>query len=587
MKKITYLLFAILLGFAACKKNIDDSIITDKPNPTNTETQSSIAIQVRDVNNQALAGVKVKIGDQTFLSDAEGNVSFKDLVVGNDGTGVIGEKAGYFPGFQRVFKKDTKASLIMSPTANCVEFDNSAGKEINQFTDIVDKFSIPTDAFENMDGSTYSGKVKFCYLNVPNTDTLNNLVTKNFDVSLATGKPVQTDFGYLIVKASTPQETPLRIKTSKKIKCSMFMPLFTLGNFYPQTAPAMFLDVENENTWIQSSIATSSDFSYEFDLNKVNTIWTINSPLITVRVKAKVVDKDNFPIKKGSFIFKNTIKNTESYGNIHSDGKFLALVVANENLSMSYYDCDEEKSTAIPVIYNTNTDLGTIIVKEITAIKGKIVDCNGNPVTSGKLQIGEVNNLKYIPINADGTFRYYLTCTEEKAATLKIQALSNGQVSAIINWQIVKNDINNVGNITICNNSGANYGYIEVDDDKFYFSQDFSFSATDKFSMSQVVTRQDTIVKNNMISISTKTSWVTFKMQYFLSNALNTANQIQNITLIEIPVTGSTPQPIEFINCYNCLNYTLTKFVANSEIEGSISGIYKGKTVKGNFRYKK
>ena len=591
MKKIFYFLFAISILFGACKKNIDDSIITDKEDPSNTTTQTSLALQVRDVQNKPIEGVKVTIGAQTFISDAQGNVSIKNIVVNNEGTGIMGEKIGYFPGFQRVFKQDNKAALIMSPTANCKEFENSAGADINKHT-FLDKFTIPSDAFENTDGSAYSGKVKFCYLKIPNTDTLNGLVTKNFNVSLSTGKPYQTDLGYLMVKASTPLDVPLRLKTDKVIKYSVLLVLLPAGNFFPDTAPALFLDTENGNVWKQSGVAKNYNLAYNFDINKVNTMWTIDAPVTTIVVEGTVVDKDNFPVSNGALIFKNTTKNTQSYGNLDKDGKFRAFATVNENFTVGYVNCNEEKSVIKSVNFTTNTNLGTIVADKIIIVKGKVVDCNGNPVPSAEVQIGDpAKTVNYIKVKSDGTFRYYPSCDEEEKSTIKVQAFAGGKIGQALDLQIKKDEISDAGTMTLCNNPTTNYGVVEVGADKYYFFQEFDLKKSDAttqfFSMSQTITEPDTVVTGSgNTQILDRVVWIPFSMDVKLNTPLNKSTTIPSIDLTKYPAV-SPLVVIEVINCSNCLNYTLTKFVPNQEIEGTLSGTYKGKIVKGSFYFKK
>ncbi len=584
MKKIFYFLFAISILFGACKKNIDDSIITDKEDPSNTTTETTLALQVRDVQNKPIEGVKVTIGTQTFISDAQGNVSIKNIVVNNEGTGIMGEKVGYFPGFQRVFKQDDKAALIMSPTANCEEFENSVGKEINKGKSLTHNFSIPSDAFENTDGSAYSGKVKFCYLRIANTDTLNGLVTKNFNLSLSTGKPYQTDLGYLMVKASTPLDVPLRLKTNKIIKYSIPLLLIPFGDFFPDTAPALFLDTENGNVWKQSGIAKKKNLNYDFDINKVNTMWSVDAAVRTFLVEGTLVDKDNAPMSVGYLLFKNTTKNTQSYAHLGKDGKFSTFVEANENLTMGYENCSEEKSTLKSVTFTTNTKLGTVIADKISIIKGKVVDCNGNPLTSGEVQIGDPNKVaSYTELKSDGTFKYYPSCDEEKKNTIKVQAFANGKISQLLDFQIKKGEINDVGTVTLCNNPTTNYGVIEVGADKYYFSQEFSLKANNAFpqffSMSQSVAKSGGSGSNQI-------TWIPFSMDINLNTPLNTATTIPYISLSTIPVSSNLVVNT-IINCNYCLSYTLTKFVPDTEIEGTLSGTYNGKVVKGSFYFKK
>ena len=173
-----------------------------------------------------------------------------------------------------------------------------------------------------------------------------------------------------------------------------------------------------------------------------------------------------------------------------------------------------------------------------------------------------------------------------------MQVFAGGKISQVLDWQIKKDEINDVGTIALCNNAPTNYGVLEVGVDKYYFSQELHFEAVDassqSLSMGQSISEPDTIVTSGGNTIINQEYVLIFCDMYINVNTpLNTATTIPYLSLVKAPITSTSSDVKELINCTTCLNYTLTKFVPDYEIEGSVSGTYKGKIVKGNFRYKK
>ena len=230
---------------------------------------------------------------------------------------------------------------------------------------------------------------------------------------------------------------------------------------------------------------------------------------------------------------------------------------------------------------------------KISIIKGKVVDCNGNPVTSGEVQIGEINTtINYAKLRPDGTFRYYLTCEEENKSTIRVQVFANGKISQVLDWQIKKNDINDVGTIALCNNAPTNYGVIEIGASKYYFTQELDLTVIDASSqylfMGQSVAEPDTVITSSgSIQINQEYVFVACYMNINVNTPLNTATTIPYLNLVKAPITSTSSDTKTLIDCTDCLSYTLTKFVPEQEVEGTLSGTYKGKIVKGSFRFTK
>jgi hypothetical protein len=273
----------------------------------------------------------------------------------------------------------------------------------------------------------------------------------------------------------------------------------------------------------------------------------------------------------------NNISKKYSYQYTAKDGRFRAFAIVNESVTIKAY-CPQNNGTqsnlvkTFSIAANTqNTNLGNLIVDSLTVIKGKIIDCNGNPVTNGYVVIKETS--KQIPLNSDGTFRYYADFDGFTGTQITVTPYGNGFVGNTKIFNIKSLDINDLGDILLCqNNNTSSYISIKFNNKDYYFDQQPKVEES----------------SSNITFFAEKLDGDGYRSCIFNIKkpiALNIKYQLDNI--IMIAQNGSGGKLDELINCSDCLNATISTN-NTTEVKGTIVGTDKdGKSVTGSFYFKK
>ncbi len=575
MKKIITYFAAIVLLFSACKKEIDETNITETiEQGTTTE---SITFLVQDIDKKPIANANVLIDGKTFQSDANGNVGIKDLVVTKDGLAASAQKTGYFTGYQRVIQGKNDVKITLAKKKTCISFPNSNGYD-KSIVNTFDNIKILPNAFEKNDGTPYTGNVNLCYERVKrDTVFYDALVSPDYLVSLATGKPYRTwTFGAIMIETLGDNGEVLRLKQGQKISLLMII-LSPFYDLYPNEVTALYLDTAT-NTWKEEGkMIKTNSAQYQLNITRTNTLWTGKEGVDLVVLDGKVVDKDNVPVEGLDFTFVNNSSQKKSYAHSNKDGLFRGYGIAGENITVKVFVSPKDGSLAKLVktfsiaAKTQNTNIGNIVIDSLTIIKGKVVDCVGNNVTSGFVNFKET--LTKIPLNSDGTFRYYADFDKILGNQITITPVGNGIVgnAQVLNFNYDK--INDLGAISPCVTTNQK-SYILIN----YNNKDYFVDENAKF---------ETTATSNRI-VAEKLDNNGYKLCVIQLKKPTTLNQ--NVPLKQIIMMGQDQGAgsIEtWIDCSNCLGATITLDTA-TEIKGTISGTDKdGKAVTGSFYFKK
>lgn len=574
MNKIIIYFAAIVLLFSACKKEIDETNITETIEPgTTTE---SITFLVQDIDKKPIANANVLIDGKTFQSDANGNVGIKDLVVTKDGLAASAQKTGYFTGFQRIIQGKQDVKITLAKKENCISFGNSIGFDKN-VVNINDKIKILPNVFEKSDGTPYTGNVNLCYMRVAkDTAFYDALVSTNFSLSLSSSKPYRTwAFGALMVETTGDNGEVLRLKQGQKImfKLRIFSPFITL---YPDEVATLYLDTVT-NTWKEDGKMTKSNIYYDLDITRSNTLWTGNEGVDLVILDGKMVDKENYPVEGLLLNFFNNTSKKSSYDGTDKNGLFSGFAIVNENITIKVI-CSQNSGAQLKLVKTINvaaksqsTNIGTFTIDSLTVFKGKVVDCNGNPVTNGYVVIKETS--KKLTLDKDGSFRYYADFDGFTGNQITVTPYGNGIIGTAKAYASNQLTINNLGDITLCQNTNtSSYITIKYDNKDYYFDQQPKFEEDNKDA---------TFFADRIDSEG-------YRACFFNVNkpmVIGLKHQLNFMSLVA--QNGAVGNLEDLIDCNDCLYLTISSNTT-TEIKGTIGGTDKdGKPVMGSFYFKK
>ena len=574
MKNAIIYFTAIILLFSACKKEIDETTISQTIEQGDKKGADPLLVQ--DINNNPIANADVLIDGKIFKSDANGRVGIQDLVISANGLAASAQKPGYFTGYQRIIQGKKDVRITLAKKVNCISFGNNVGYDKSE-SGSFDKIKILPNAFEKNDGTPYTGNVNLCYMRVKKDTTFYDaLVSTNFLLSLSSGKPYRTwAFGAIIVETVGDNGEVLRLKQGQNILFKLVI-ISSLYDLYPNEVTALYLDTAT-NTWKEDGKMIKNGIVYELNITRSNTLWTGQEGVDLVYLDGKIIDKDNFPVENLDLNFFNITSKKYSYSNPTKNGLFTGFAIANENIALKVY-CPQ-KNGALSKLIKTfniaaktqNTSLGNLTIDSITVFKGKVLDCNGNPVTSGYVIVKETT--KQIPINNDGTFRYYADFDGFAGNQITITPYGNGIVGTTKVYVANQLTINDLGNIALCqNNNTSSFVTIKFDNKDYYFDQQTKFEEDNSDA---------TFFADRLDSGGYRSCFFNISKPFVL-------NQKQKFSFMSLMAQdGSVGNLEDLIDCSDCLEATVTLNNA-TEIKGTIGGTDKdGKAVVGSFYFKK
>ena len=568
------MLLFVAFSFFQCQKDLSYvgepdpiSVIPEviKPEPITATLQGNIL----DENNQPAAGVSITVGTKTTTTNATGYFRIVSASLDKKSALVVAEKAGYFKGL-RVFAatsgtnqvtkklvKKTLAGTVGAATGGAVTLANGA------------KVSLPASGVVvAASGSAYTGDVSVyaTYID-PSASDISQTVPGSFAANDKTGKRVSlSSYGMMAVELTSNTGEKLQIKTGSAATLTTPIPSVTLAS-----APAsisMWSVDETTGLWKEEGTATKQGNNYVGDVSHFS-FWNCDQPINAVYLSMTIHTPDSLPLVYAivKITRSGTGFQTSAYGYTDSLGHVSGLVPANESLLVEILDpCYNVAYTQTLAALTQNTDLGIITVAAssyLNTFKGKLLNCSGLPVTNGYALISINNLVRYAAVDSVGNFDIkFITCASS-ATTAQVIAVDNAtQQQSAVSTVTLTTPLTNVGSITACGSSSAQYINYTLD------GTAYSLTSTANDSMTAYTAGQGGI-----------------NTTYIMGNSNSSSNYIN----FSSPAGATGPFPIQQFSVQNFNNVTLiqpfnvtfTQFASTvgSFYEGSFSGSFTDSTI--------
>lgn len=549
------------------------------PDPIKANLQGNVV----DENNLPAAGVTITNGTSTTTTDATGYFRFTDAALDKNTSVVTAEKGGYFksyrvfaatPGTNQVMIKLVKrevAATIAASAGSSATLPNGA------------QITLPANGVVVAStGNIYTGDIKVyaSYID-PDGSDIDETVPGSFVGNDKTGNRVTlASYGMLAVELEATSGEKLQIKTGAV--ATLTTPIAaTAASSAPATIPMWYLN-EQTGIWTEEGSATKQGNNYVGDV-KHFSYWNCDFPYEGVSLSMTLHNANGLPLVHASVRVSPVGLRGSAHGFTDSLGQAKGLVPKNKSLLIQVLDpCGN-------VIYSQNlspltqsTDLGTITVTStspsLLTLQGTLLDCSGAPVKTGYAIISYNNQIRYASTNASGQFAIsYLGCNT--LATAKIIGVNQGAqqqgTATVVN---VVSPVTNVGNISACGTSSAQYLNYTLD------GTDYSITSAANDSLTVFSTTQG----------NTKTINISGLQKAASSNHLNLV--VNNVT-----GSGTFPMQSMLLQSFNSIiltqpfNVTFTSFAnAGGEYyEGSFTGKFTADNltavhnINGRFRIRR
>jgi len=460
-----FLLVMVATLFYQCQKEV--SYIGGPNNPlVPAPIAARLQGKVLDASRQPAAGVTVRVGTKTAITDADGNFRINDAMLDKYATRVTAEKAGYFKAF-RVFSATSGTNglviqLIQRTEAGTV--DAAAGGTVtlsNGATITLPAQGVVVDG----NGAAYTGTVKvFAAYIDPTADNIGEVVPGSF---LAEDKNSQrvvlASYGMLAVELEGNGGQKLQIKNGAKATLTAPIPASLLASA-PADMPMWYVN-EATGIWKEEGTATKVGNTYTGEVSHFS-FWNYDVPMQAAVISMTIQNNAGQAIRHATVRLTGA-NGVQAYGYTDTLGQVSGWVPAGQTLLMEIIDyCGGVVLSQNIGPFTQNTDLGVINapsnVPGMVTITGKLVDCSNNPVANGYAYVRYMSaigtNLHYASTDANGNFTVtFLNCNNNSftAEVLATDAAAMQQGTAVV--AAINPPTTDIGTLTACGTSATQY----------------------------------------------------------------------------------------------------------------------------------
>lgn len=419
MRAIKLLLSAVMILFLlpACRK----ADKTDGPGETIVNDGDKVVASVRGVvvneNNVPVQGATVVCGTATTSTDAYGAFTFKSISISQNNGYVKVTKAGYFNGnrsFITTAGRTHNLRIKLLPKTITGNFSASSGGTVTLSTG--SKVTFASNSITDASGNSYTGtvNVSMAWIDPTSADLgsvipgdLRGITTAGYERALAT-------YGMLGVELTSASGQVLKIASGKQAEMSIPIPA-ALQSSAPSSIPLWHFD-ETKGRWVEEGSATKSGTSYTGKVSHFS-FWNCDFPMPGVTLCVNVVNQFNQPLNNATIRLRLINNPTSiSYGNTDSLGNVCGLVPTGETIRMEILNiCGVVVYTQDIGPFGANTSINVVAnisTSNSLTITGTVVNCAGNPVSSGSVFVlaGGGNTYNF-PVTAGSFSGSILNCS--------------------------------------------------------------------------------------------------------------------------------------------------------------------------------
>jgi hypothetical protein len=578
-------LLIVAISFYQCQREVS---FVGKPNTENTNPDPINAVlqgNILDETGQPAAGVSIKVGSKTALTDAHGYFRIMNAALDKKASLVTAEKSGYFKAYrtfgataganQVVMKlmKKTLAGTVIATSGGTVTLSNGG------------KIDFPANGVVLASGGSYSGtfNVYASYID-PTASDIGQTVPGSFMANDKNNNRVSLkSYGMMAVELESATGEKLQIKSGSVATLSTPIPSGVQASA-PASISMWYVD-EQTGLWKEEGSASKNGSNYVGDV-KHFTYWNCDISLPAVTLSFTINTPSGLPLPYAHVSI--VVASGNSYGSAHgytdSLGQVNGLIPANTSLVMYVYDnCANTIYTQNIGPFSQNTSLGTIVLNSsasahIINFSGKLLNCSGNPVTDGYAIINIDNFVRYAATDAAGNFLVpFSYCGSASSAIVFGVDETGNQQSTAASIPIVS-PATNAGIITTCGVNASQFVNYTLDGTSHSINNTASDSLI-AFSQPQGGSLFNTTITASVNTAGSSSLFLTF-------SSPNTAGTYQAISLSVQTYNNTTLiQPFNVV----VTNFALA---VGDFYEGSFSGQFKDAAnvthnISGNFRLRK
>lgn len=477
----TLLFFFSILLIGCREDSFEQVIIEDPVSGPSVTVKSSILARIIDDNEQPVADAAVTVNNQTLFTDAAGLVVVEDATLNSKGTFIRVEKSGYFPGGRRIYGSSTAAQYVNVKllSKNVVGSINAqTGGTVSTSEGAI--IELPANGIIDSDGNAFTGSVQVnaTWLD-PTADDLGEIMPGNLEgITTGSERVGLASFGMLGVELESLSGESLNLGNGGEATLTFPVPAELVGTA-PATIPLWFFD-EDLGTWVEEGSATLQGDQYVGNVTHF-TFWNCDAPFPLTDLTVCFRGLEDQPFFNHQVVVTTLSFGTASYAVTDENGCVNGLVMQNEVLLLELLSkCGEViYSEEIGPFTTDEADLGNITVQSggftnLLTIQGTLVDCDGNPLNNGVVQV-EIGSLTEYIFASNGNFIGAVDNCDD-ATVITVAGFGSGAQSSIASDPIdvvVTGSFVQIGTIEVCESTVSgeeNYVNVIIDGEEYQWN---------------------------------------------------------------------------------------------------------------------
>ena len=505
MRKI--LLFSLLiLCFYGCREDLEQiTVLEESTQPPIIRIRGSVFGFVVDESDLPISGATIDIAGQTMTTDEKGFFIFDNIDLDGAGSLLKAEKWGYFPGFDRFYPEPTatnftKIKLISygSSSIGASEFtaEHTIFETPNGARVVIRKNNVVDEA-----GNIYDEFILTVRWLDPRRKDLGEIMPGSLEGINSNAESVALGtYGMMAIDLFSNNLEELKLKDGAQAEIYFPIP-DELKNTAPNEVPLWHFD-EEKGLWIEEGKAILQDGFYLGTVSHFS-FWNCDVPFPLANIQGRLVDENGNPQSLLSVCIKLEDSLTVKCGYTNDEGIFKGKVPKDEVLILSVQgDCEDIIITANLGVCNEDTDLGDIIIQRPLSqgvyAKGRLLNCNGDPLTSGVFALSSPNKTVFYQTNDDGRF----FGLHEVCDISTIHVIGYDTITNLISSSNTFNNRNSidVGDLIVCTPLPDEYIRLEIEGREILF-QDIKHD-----SLFNINTEDDPIFRNDYYMMQSETT---------------------------------------------------------------------------------
>jgi hypothetical protein len=408
--------------------------------------------RIVDEQREPIQGVTIRIGNTVTTTDLFGIFSMSSSEVFEKFAYISAEKQGYITGSRALAPSATDVNrveimLLKEDVIATISSGETAAVNLSDGTEVT-----LDGNYTRQDGTPYSGTVEVVLKHLsPEDANMEAMMPGMLFAQNTSGNAVALEtYGMIAVEllSNTGQELQLAEGSTSQIS----IPVPANASNPPATIPLWHFD-EDLGYWVEEGEATLQGNMYVGQVSHFS-FWNYDYPYPSIYLCIKLQDELGRPlIYTPVDIYSSLLNATGTYGFTNIIGEECGLVPADEELIVTVPNplCPGEPFTTTIGPFSTDAAVTITVTnnQNSTTLEGSFVNCDGDVVTDGYIQLFINGNSEIIPVT-DGTISYTISYCDTIDYSLKGVDVASNQITDIITGTLDGSTTIDLGTLSSC-----------------------------------------------------------------------------------------------------------------------------------------